>query len=32
MLGVAGLCIALVTLATWALELFPARSATARAL
>lgn len=32
MLGVAGLCIALVTLVTWALELFPARSATARAL
>ena len=32
MLGVAGLCIALVTLATWALELFPARSAAARAV
>ncbi|MEG1735022.1 MAG: NrfD/PsrC family molybdoenzyme membrane anchor subunit [Comamonas sp.] len=29
MLGVAGLCVALVTLATWALELFPQRQATA---
>jgi len=25
MLGVAGLCVALVAMATWALELFPAR-------
>ena len=31
MLGVAGLCVALVALASWALELFPARQGTAAA-
>ena len=31
MLGVAGLCVALVAMATWALELFPQRQATATA-
>lgn len=31
MLGVAGLCVALVALVSWALELFPARQGTAAA-